>query len=200
MSTLKFRMTIDNQTHEVEVKQQNSQAKPQAVALDLDGKAYVTTITERDEVSRGTKVKVNDKEFRITFEDKDISNGKPLNLRINEVPFQVKVDTLTGAKLSPAEEKPLGTVADSRAEGLPSKAVGRAYATGGKVIRPPMPGKIISVKVKEGDNVKAGDIVLILEAMKMANEISSPYTGKVREVRVSSGQSVAPEDIVISIE
>lgn len=63
-----------------------------------------------------------------------------------------------------------------------------------------MPGKIISVRVKEGDAVKAGEVVLILEAMKMANEITSPYTGKVKEVKVSAGQSVAPEDVVISIE
>jgi biotin carboxyl carrier protein len=63
-----------------------------------------------------------------------------------------------------------------------------------------MPGKIIAVKVKEGDIVKSGDVVLILEAMKMANEIKSPYAGKVKEVRVSTGQSVAPQDILIAIE
>jgi biotin carboxyl carrier protein len=55
-------------------------------------------------------------------------------------------------------------------------------------------------KVKEGDTVKSGDVVLILEAMKMANEIKSPYSGKVKEVRVTTGQSVAPQDTLMAIE
>ena len=197
---MKFRMTIDDQTHEVEVKQQDSQAKPQAVAVDIDGRVYMATITERDENSGGTKVRVNDREFKISLDDKAISNGKPLNLRLNEIPFQVKIDTLTGATSSVAEEKPRKGIPDTKGEELTSNKLAKALGAGGKIIRPPMPGKIISVKVKEGDNVKAGDVVLILEAMKMANEIISPYTGRVRAVRVSSGQSVAPEDVVISIE
>jgi biotin carboxyl carrier protein len=197
---LKFKLTVDDKTHEVEVKQPISQTNPQTVTVSVDGKAYSAAVIERDETSGAMKLKVNEKEYKVALGDKSVTNGKLLNVKINEAPFQIKVDTLGGATASATEEKPTRAVADTRAEALTSKTAARAVGVGGKVIRPPMPGKVISVKVKEGDNVKAGDVVLILEAMKMANEIASPYTGKVREVRVSPGQSVGPEDPVISIE
>jgi biotin carboxyl carrier protein len=197
---LKFKLTVDDKTHEVEVKQPISQTNPLTVTVSVDGKAYSAAVIERDETSGAMKLKVNEKEYKVALGDKSVTNGKLLNVKINEAPFQIKVDTLGGATASATEEKPTRAVADTRAEALTSKTAARAVGVGGKVIRPPMPGKVISVKVKEGDNVKAGDVVLILEAMKMANEIASPYTGKVREVRVSPGQSVGPEDPVISIE
>lgn len=197
---MKFRMAIDDRTHEVEVQQKNPQVKPEVMAVNIDGKVFMVTITEREENSGGTKVKINDREFKVSFEGKDIPNGKQLSLKINEAPFQVRVDTLVGALSLVTEPKPHKVAADVKGEELVAKTPAKASPPGGKVIRPPMPGRIISVKVKEGDNVKVGDIVLILEAMKMANEISSPYAGRVREVRVSPGQSVAPEDAVISIE
>jgi biotin carboxyl carrier protein len=193
-------MTIDDQTHEVEVKQQNSEVKTQTMTVNIGGKNFMATFVERDENTRGAKVKVNDKEFKVAFDDNEITNGRPIKLKLNEVPFEIKVDTLAGAMLSVAEEAPRGVATGVKGEGLKSKAISKTQSAGGKVIRPPMPGKIISVKVKEGDDVKVGDVVLILEAMKMANEISSPYNGRVKEVRVSAGQSVAPEDVAISIE
>jgi len=55
----------------------------------------------------------------------------------------------------------------------------------------PMMGKIVSVMVKKGDHVKAGQIVCILEAMKMENEITTPKAGTVQEVRVFEGSSVS---------
>jgi biotin carboxyl carrier protein len=197
---LKFKLTVDDKTHEVEVKQPISQTNPQTVTVIIDGKTYSAATIERDETTMTMKLKVNEKEYKVALGDRSVTNGKLLNVKINEAPFQIKVDTLGGAIISAAEEKLTRARADTRVEGLTSKTAAKAAGAGGKVIRPPMPGKVISVKVKEGDNVKAGDVVLILEAMKMANEIASPYTGKVREVKVSPGQSVAPEDPVISIE
>jgi glutaconyl-CoA decarboxylase len=60
-----------------------------------------------------------------------------------------------------------------------------------------MPGKILSVNVKAGDAVKRGDVLLILEAMKMQNEIMAPADGKVADVRVSAGQTVSTGDAMI---
>lgn len=60
-----------------------------------------------------------------------------------------------------------------------------------------MPGKILAVNVKPGDGVKRGDVLLILEAMKMQNEIMAPADGKVADVRVSAGQSVSTGDAMV---
>jgi len=66
-----------------------------------------------------------------------------------------------------------------------------------KNIKAPMPGLILDLKVKQGDIVKKGDIVLILEAMKMENIIKSPGDGIVKEVKVSLKQSVEKNQVLI---
>lgn len=64
----------------------------------------------------------------------------------------------------------------------------------------PMAGKIVSVKVKQGDSVKLGDVLCILEAMKMENEITAPKTGTVQSVNISEGMGVSEGDILIVIK
>ncbi|MEG2380746.1 MAG: biotin/lipoyl-containing protein, partial [Oscillospiraceae bacterium] len=63
----------------------------------------------------------------------------------------------------------------------------------------PMPGKIVDVKVKVGQTIKEGDLLAVLEAMKMENEIMAPAAGKVVSVSVSGGTSVNTGDILVSI-
>jgi len=76
----------------------------------------------------------------------------------------------------------------------PKKAAPPAGAT---VVEAPMPGKILSVDVKAGDAVKAGDVLMILEAMKMQNEIMAPQDGTVSEVRINAGDTVATGDVLV---
>lgn len=64
----------------------------------------------------------------------------------------------------------------------------------------PIPGKVVSILVKIGDSVKMGDPVLIVEAMKMENEIHAPKDGVVREFFVSEGDNVMPDEVLIRIE
>lgn len=64
----------------------------------------------------------------------------------------------------------------------------------------PMPGKVLAVKVKEGDKVEAGQVVLVLEAMKMENELGSPGEGTVKAVKCQVGQTVNNGDVLIELE
>jgi biotin carboxyl carrier protein len=64
----------------------------------------------------------------------------------------------------------------------------------------PMPGKVLAVKVKPGDKVEAGQVVLVLEAMKMENELGSPGEGTVKAVKVQVGQTVNNGDLLIELE
>ncbi|BCS80321.1 biotin/lipoyl-containing protein [Anaerocellum diazotrophicum] len=68
--------------------------------------------------------------------------------------------------------------------------------TGGTKVSAPMPGKILSVNAKEGQKVKKGDVLFILEAMKMENEIMAPEDGVVEKILVSKGAQVASGDIL----
>lgn len=79
-------------------------------------------------------------------------------------------------------------------------AAGAPGAGGAARIKPPMPGKIVSVAVHEGDEVQAGDVLVILEAMKMQNEITAPAAGTVKKVHVEEGQAVEGKDVLVELE
>lgn len=75
-----------------------------------------------------------------------------------------------------------------------------AASAGGSVkVSSPMPGKILSVKADAGASVKRGDVILILEAMKMENEIVAPEDGTVASVNVSAGQTVEAGDLLATL-
>ncbi len=78
-----------------------------------------------------------------------------------------------------------------------SKASGRK--ADGKV-KPPMPGKVVEVKVKEGQTVAAGDVLLVLEAMKMQNDLKAPMAGTIKRVHVSDGANVEAATVLLEIE
>lgn len=63
-----------------------------------------------------------------------------------------------------------------------------------------LPGTVISLNVKVGNEVKKGDLVLIQEAMKMQNRICAPISGTIKEIRVNPGERVSKEDVMIVIE
>ena len=64
----------------------------------------------------------------------------------------------------------------------------------------PMQGMVFAIKVKAGDTVKLGDVLLVLEAMKMESDIPSPQDGIIREIFVSTGQHVRRGDPLLAIE
>ena len=70
----------------------------------------------------------------------------------------------------------------------------------GNTITAPLPGVITSVKVKEGEIIKAGQVVAVLEAMKMDNDLQAERDGKVKEVKVEKGDSVLEGAVIIILE
>lgn len=72
--------------------------------------------------------------------------------------------------------------------------------TGGEPINAPMPGSILDIKVKIGDMVKNGQILAVLEAMKMENEILAPRDGCIKDLIVTKGASVATGDVLLTLE
>ena len=70
----------------------------------------------------------------------------------------------------------------------------------GNTVTAPLPGRVIELKVKVGDTVKANDEVLVLEAMKMENSITIDYAGTVKQILVAEGQTVATDAVLMEIE
>jgi len=77
---------------------------------------------------------------------------------------------------------------------------GDSAQAGQQLLTAPMPGKVISVLVSRGDQVRAGQGVLIVEAMKMQNEVKSPKAGLVTEIKVSEGDTVTANQILAIVE
>jgi glutaconyl-CoA/methylmalonyl-CoA decarboxylase subunit gamma len=96
-------------------------------------------------------------------------------------------------------ERDLGAAPVARAASLPAASAGppaapAAPSGGGVAIVPPMPGRVIEVKVVEGAPVAKGDVLLVLEAMKMRNEITSPVAGTVRGLRAAAGTNARAKE------
>ncbi|MGB1696773.1 MAG: biotin/lipoyl-containing protein [Thermoplasmatota archaeon] len=86
----------------------------------------------------------------------------------------------------------------SRAKPELIRAGGKGRKGDGR-IKPPMPGKIVEVPVKEGDEVQEGQVVIILEAMKMQNDIKAPFGGIVQKVHVQEGSNVEATTVMVDI-
>ena len=91
-------------------------------------------------------------------------------------------------------------VADSMEDDGDAAAEKRVTAADGKTVNAPLPGRVIEIKVKAGDSVTVGQEVMILEAMKMENSISSDYAGKVLGLLVAEGDTVAADQPLVVIE
>jgi biotin carboxyl carrier protein len=75
----------------------------------------------------------------------------------------------------------------------------RSASSTGQKVTAPMPGKVVRIEVAEGDTIKAGTGLIVLEAMKMENEIKSGASGSVTKIHVSVGKAVEKGEILISI-
>jgi biotin carboxyl carrier protein len=90
-------------------------------------------------------------------------------------------------------------VADERAVRLAKSAGGSVAESGDYHMKAPMPGLVVAVPVTEGQMVKKGDILIILESMKMQNELKSPRDGTVTRIKVKSGDSVEQNQQMITV-
>jgi glutaconyl-CoA/methylmalonyl-CoA decarboxylase subunit gamma len=111
---------------------------------------------------------------------------KKFIITVNGQPYEVEVEEVKGPKNIASSPVKTSTPAPEK------KAVITAPLNGSSAssINAPMPGNILKIKVGEGDSVKKGQPLLILEAMKMENEITAPADGKVVAIRVSPGECV----------
>ena len=112
---------------------------------------------------------------------------KKYRVNVNGTVYDITLEVLEGETAK--APTPVAAPAPASAA-APAPAPAAAPVAGGQSIDAPMPGNIISVNVKPGQAVKKGDVLLILEAMKMENEIMAPVDGTVANVAVNPGQTV----------
>ena len=120
---------------------------------------------------------------------------------VNGTAYIVDVEELAaGQAPAPVAAAPAPVAAPkAAAPAAAPKAAPAAAPAGAEAIKSPMPGTINAVNVANGQSVKKGDVLCILEAMKMENEIKAPRDGVVASVNVTKGQSVASGDVLLSL-
>lgn len=116
-------------------------------------------------------------------------------VNVNGNSYEVEVEELGGAAPAMTAAAPAATAAPAAPAAAPKAA---APAGSGTPVKAPMPGNVLDIKVANGQSVKKGDVLLILEAMKMENEISAPQDGVVTVV-ASKGATVNSGDVLVTI-
>ena len=133
------------------------------------------------------KFKINGKEYEVAINNVE---GKNATVTVNGAEYQVELEN------APAAAPAAAPVAAAPA---PAAAPAAKPAGAGKVVASPLPGVIIEVSVKEGQSVKAGQKVAVIEAMKMENEIAAECDGTITAIHVAKGDSVLEGADIVTI-
>lgn len=124
---------------------------------------------------------------------------KRYTITVNGTAYDVTVDEANGAAPAPVAAAPVPAPVAAAPAPAPKAAPAPAGAEGAIKVKAPMPGTILDVKVSNGASVNAGDVLCILEAMKMENEIVAPQAGTVASISVNKGDSVEADQVIITL-
>ena len=123
---------------------------------------------------------------------------KTYNITVNGVTYTVNVEEVNGAAAPAAAPAPTAApVAAPAPKAAPAPA--KSGAAGAISVKAPMPGNIMKVNVKVGSSVKKGDVLMVLEAMKMENDICAPEDGTVASVEVAQGATVETDALLVTL-
>ena len=163
---------------------------------------YIATINSKEylvEVIDEHHISINGKMLEIDLESVSgqpvyslIVDGKSHEAYVREGDDEWQV--LLRGRLYPVQ------VVDEREKRLRAAAGGGVAETGEFHLKAPMPGLVVVVPVSEGQEVKKGDVLIILESMKMQNELKSPRDGVVSKIKVKAGESVEQKQSILSLQ
>ena len=143
------------------------------------------------------------KEYKYTI------NGTKYEVAVGDIEENIVTVTVNGEEFKvemekepePEKKKPvLGKPAATPSEGDETEVADKAAVNKNAAIKAPLPGVITEIKVAVGDEVQAGDTVIVLEAMKMANALQAEKAGKVTAICVKVGETVMEDDALVVIE
>ncbi len=150
---------------------------------------------------------MNKYQYKVQGVDYDVEieevEGNVAKVNVNGIRFDVELKqpinpTSSLKKVRVEAPKPVARPAVAAAPAAPAAAPA-AQAGAGSPVKAPLPGTVTELKVKVGDAVKPGDTVLVLEAMKMQNNIESEYEGTVTSITVSQGETVMEGAVLMTI-
>ena len=123
---------------------------------------------------------------------------KTYTITVNGTAYEVTVEEGASAAAAPVV-KQAAPVAAPKAAPAPAAPKAAAAATGAVKVNAPMPGKILAIKANAGQAVKKGDVIIVLEAMKMENDIVAPQDGTIASVSCAVGDQVEAGALLVSL-
>jgi len=158
----------------------------------LDGKEYLIEVVDEHHVS------VNGRAQEVDFES---VSGQPVySLILDGKSYESYVyETEEGWQVLTRGRQYNLTIEDEREKRLRAAAGGGVAESGEFHLKAPMPGLVVAIPVNEGDKVEKGQVILILESMKMQNELKSPKAGTVGRIRVKQGEKVEQRQALLSV-
>ncbi len=133
------------------------------------------------------QVKIGDQTFDVEIRD---LSARPVLATIDGETFEVWPEEATPIPAAPAITQTKTTEPTAPRASIPAAKPSPANGSSGRVVQAPIPGVIVAIAVKPGDNVAKGQELCVLEAMKMKNSIRSPYDARVAAVLVNNGDHV----------
>lgn len=137
------------------------------------------------------KLKINGNAYEVAINSVE---GNIADVTVNGTSYQVEMENAPAVQAAPAVQPAPAVQAAS-----PAVQTAKPAAGAGTKVTSPLPGVIIEISVKEGEAVKAGQKVAVIEAMKMENEISATKDGTISGIHVSKGDSVLEGADIVSI-
>ena len=125
---------------------------------------------------------------------------KKYNITVNGTTYEVIVEEAGSVSSAPVYQAPAVQTQSAPAPKAAPASSPAPVAAGNNAVTAPMPGTILDVKVSVGQSVKKGDVVCVLEAMKMENDIPAPCDGTVASVAVQKGASVGANDVLVTLK
>ena len=141
--------------------------------------------------------KVNGVDYNVEIEDIE---GNIAKVTVNGKPFEVELKEPVKKPMQRKKVQMSAPAAAPAASAAPVAAKPKAAVGSGTKVLAPLPGTNTEVKVNEGDTVKAGETVVVLEAMKMQNNIEADNAGKVTSILVTRGDTVMEGAVLVTIE
>jgi glutaconyl-CoA/methylmalonyl-CoA decarboxylase subunit gamma len=124
---------------------------------------------------------------------------KKYKIKLNGKVYEIEMEEVIGDETGEVAAALAENIKPAQATIAPQPVPQSVPVTGGFTVEAPMPGTIVGVSVKAGDQVKTGQLLVVLEAMKMENEIVSSADGKILSVSVSKGQTVNAGEVLVEI-
>lgn len=163
---------------------------------------YITTVDGKDfliEVVDEKHIRVGDRLLEVDFES--VSGQPVFSIILDGKSYEAFIsESDEGWQVLMRGKQYQITVEDEREKRLRA-AAGGGVAEGGEFhLKAPMPGLVVSIPVVEGQEIKKGQVLIILESMKMQNELKSPKDGIVERIRVKAGESVEQKQALLSVK